>query len=151
MFHVSHLKHGLLRLPNGKSVKNINDYKLEMVKLKLNPTRRVEIPKERAVDSSQPSLKSILHLHHDEPPTICQDVDIPINGYQSTSIFQNKCSDRKQNLLNLYHTHHSVITSSDTSYDTVFSPVESIQGSCTSYSVSKCCFKFGNLQFVLLF
>ncbi len=33
MFHISHLKQGLLRLPNGKSVKNINDYKLEMVKL----------------------------------------------------------------------------------------------------------------------
>ncbi len=31
MFHVSHMKKGLLRLPNGKTVKNINDYKIEMV------------------------------------------------------------------------------------------------------------------------
>ncbi len=30
-FHVSCLKWGLLRLPNGKSVRNINDYKLEMI------------------------------------------------------------------------------------------------------------------------
>ncbi len=32
-FHVSRLKQGLLRLPNGKSVRNINDYKLEMIRL----------------------------------------------------------------------------------------------------------------------
>ncbi len=31
MLHVSHLKRRLLRLPNGKSVRNINDYKLEMI------------------------------------------------------------------------------------------------------------------------
>ncbi len=30
-FHVSHLKRGLLRLPNCKSVRNINDYKLKMI------------------------------------------------------------------------------------------------------------------------
>ncbi len=29
MFHVSCLKRGLLRLPNGNSVRNINDYKLD--------------------------------------------------------------------------------------------------------------------------
>ncbi len=51
MFHVSHLKQGILRLPNGKSVKNINDYKMEMVKLKFSPTRRVEKLEEGAVDS----------------------------------------------------------------------------------------------------
>ncbi len=42
MFHVSHLQQGLLRLPNGNSVKKINDYKLEMVKLRNNSTRRIE-------------------------------------------------------------------------------------------------------------
>ncbi len=56
MFHVSCLKQGLLRLSNGKSVKNINDYKTEMVKLKFNPTRRVEKPEEGAVDSSETSV-----------------------------------------------------------------------------------------------
>ncbi len=30
-FHLSRLKQGLLRLPNGKYVRNINDYKLEMI------------------------------------------------------------------------------------------------------------------------
>ncbi len=30
-FHVLSLKRGLLRLPNNKSVRNINDYKLEMI------------------------------------------------------------------------------------------------------------------------
>ncbi len=34
MFHVSRLKRGLLRLPNGKSIRNINDYKLEMIRLR---------------------------------------------------------------------------------------------------------------------
>ncbi len=36
---VSRLKKGLLRLPNGKTVKNINDYRLEMVKQANNSTR----------------------------------------------------------------------------------------------------------------
>ncbi len=34
MFHVSSLNKGLLRLPNGKSVRNINDYKLEIIRLR---------------------------------------------------------------------------------------------------------------------
>ncbi len=74
MFQVSHLKHGLLHMPNGKSVKNISDYKLEMVKLKNNPTWRIENPE-------------VLHTHHDETQTTCQNADIPINWYQSASIF----------------------------------------------------------------
>ncbi len=32
-FHLSRLKRGLLRLPNGKYVKNINNYKLEIIRL----------------------------------------------------------------------------------------------------------------------
>ncbi len=62
MFHVCRLKQGLLRLPNGKSVKNINVYKTEMVKLKFNPTRRVVKPDEGAADSSQTSVKSVLQV-----------------------------------------------------------------------------------------
>ncbi len=38
MFHVSRLKSGLLRLRNGKSVKNINDYRLQMIQLKSDTT-----------------------------------------------------------------------------------------------------------------
>ncbi len=52
MFHISRLKQGLLRMRNGKSVKNINDYKLEMVKLQNNSTRRIANAEERAIDSS---------------------------------------------------------------------------------------------------
>ncbi len=34
MFHLSRLTSGLLRLPKGKSVNNINDYRLQMIQLK---------------------------------------------------------------------------------------------------------------------
>ncbi len=34
----------------------------------------------------------------------------------------------------------------DIMVDTVFSPVESIQEDCNSYTVTKCCYKFGNLK-----
>ncbi len=100
-----------------------------MVKLKFNPIRIAEKPKKGAVDTSQISVKSVLHIHHDESQTICHNADIPTNWYYSTSIFQNQCSDRKNDLLNLYHAHHRVITSTDTLHDTVFSPDESLQGS----------------------
>ncbi len=53
MFHVSCLKKGLLRLPNGKTVKNINDYRLEKVKQANNYTRKIENIEHRATDSSQ--------------------------------------------------------------------------------------------------
>ncbi len=151
MFHDSHLKQVLLWLPNGKSVKNINDFKTEMVKLKFNPTRRVEKPDEGAADSSEMSVKSVLHIHHDESHTICHNTDIPTNWYDSTSIYQNWCFDRKKDLMNLYHAHHSVITSTDTLRDTVFSPDESLHGFCNFYTVSKCRFKFGNLQIFFYF
>ncbi len=32
LFHVSHLKKGLQRLPNGRTVKTISDYKVEMIR-----------------------------------------------------------------------------------------------------------------------
>ncbi len=53
MFHVSCLKKGLLRLPNSKTVKNINDYRLEKVKQANNYTRKIENIEHRATDSSQ--------------------------------------------------------------------------------------------------
>ncbi len=122
-----------------------------MGKLKFKPTRRVEKPKEEAVDSSQTSVKSVPHIHHDESQTIYHNADIPTNWYDSTSIYQNQHSDMKEDLLNFYHAHHSVITSTDTLRDTVFSPDESLQGLCSSYTVSKCRFKFGNLQIFCYF
>ncbi len=68
MFHVSHLKRGLLRMPNGKSVKNINDYKLEIIHF-----QNIDIPQPApdAHDSSQTSAKTVLHVHIDEFALTC--------------------------------------------------------------------------------
>ncbi len=66
MCHVSRLKKVILRLPNGKTVQNINDYRLEIVKQANNSTRRIENVEQRAIHSSQTSLKSVLFIHHDE-------------------------------------------------------------------------------------
>ncbi len=63
MFHVSRLKRGLLRLPKGKSVKNINDYKLEMIRLR-NDIKPQPAPD--VTDNSQTSVKSVLHHHVNE-------------------------------------------------------------------------------------
>ncbi len=93
MFHVSHLKKGLLRLPNGRTVKNTNDYKIEMVKQANNSTRRIENDAQRAIDSSQTCVKSVLHNIHDESQTTCQASDNQVDWYQSTIILQNTCVD----------------------------------------------------------
>ncbi len=109
MFLVFLLKKGLLRLPNGKTVKNINDYKLEMVKQANNSARGIENDDQRAIDCSQTSVKSVLHNLHDESQTICQASNNQVNC-QSTSIMQNICVDRNQDILNLYHTHSCMTT-----------------------------------------
>ncbi len=46
--------------------------------------------------------------------------------------------DIRNNLLHLYHAHVSILTSTDALNDTVFSPDESLQRSCNSFTVSKC-------------
>ncbi len=71
-FHVSCLKQGLLRLPNGKSVRNINDYKLEMIWLH---HKDVVQPETHAPDSSQTSVKTVLHVHSNDPSHISHDTD----------------------------------------------------------------------------
>ncbi len=143
MFHVSHLKRGLLRLPIGKSVRNINDYKLEMIHLR---NKDIPQPTPDVDDSSQTSVKTVLHVHIDEYNPTCQDTDTSNIWCQSPSIFQNTILDRRNDLLHLYHVHNRVITSTDALNDTVFSPDESLQGSCNSFIVSKCWFKYVNLQ-----
>ncbi len=49
------------------------------------------------------------YIHHDESQTICHNADILTNLYDSTSIFQNQCSDRKEDLLNRdnFHWHYT--------------------------------------------
>ncbi len=85
MFHVSHLKRSLLRLPNGKSVRNINDYKLEMIRLRNKDVLQQET---NAPDSSQTSVKIVLHVHSDDLTHISYDTDTFNIWCQSPSIFQ---------------------------------------------------------------
>ncbi len=67
MFHVSHLKQGLLRLPNGKSVRNINDYKLEMIRLCNKDVVQTE--------TCAPSVKTVLHIHSNDSLNVIHDTD----------------------------------------------------------------------------
>ncbi len=62
-FNVSRLKQGLLRLPNGKSVRNINDYKLEIIRLRHT---FVVQPETCVPDSSQTSVKTVLYTHKND-------------------------------------------------------------------------------------
>ncbi len=142
-FHVSHLKQGLLRLPNGKYVRNINDYKLEMMRLHHKGVVQTET---HAPDSSQTSVKTVFNVHINDPSHIIHDTDTSHIWCQSPTIFQTTTLDSKTDLLLLYHAHASMPTSTDVLTDTVFSPVEQLQGSSNSFTVSQCQFKFGNLQ-----
>ncbi len=128
-FHVSHLKRGLLRLPNGKSVRNINDYKLEMIRLR---QQRVFQPVKPVTDSSQTSVKTVLYTHKNDLSHISHDTDPSHIWCQSPTIFQTPTSTSKTDLLHLYHAHASMPTSTDAFTDIVFSPVEQLQGSCHS-------------------
>ncbi len=97
------------------------------------------------------AIKSVLHNLHDESQTICQASDNQVNWYQSTSILQNICVDRNQDIFNFYYAHSRMTNSIDILKDTVFSPVESLQESFNSYTVTKCQFKLGNLQIFCYF
>ncbi len=131
MFHVSHLKKCLLRLPNGKTVKNINNYKLELIKHAHDTNRKIETNNQRATNSSQTSVKSVLYNLHNKSQTIYQTSDYNQNWYQSTSVLQNTCVDKNNNILYLYHAHPYMTNSNDILADTVFSPVESFRSSVT--------------------
>ncbi len=71
-FHVSRLKRGLLRLPNGKSVSNINDYKLEMIWLQ---QQHVIQPVTPVTDSLQTSVKTVVYTHKNDLSYISHDTD----------------------------------------------------------------------------
>lgn len=75
-----------------------------------------------------------------------QDDDTFDISHHSSSIFQNTSYDRTNDLLNFYHANHSVISYSNPVRDIVFLPEESLQGSCNSFTVFKCRFKFDNLH-----
>ncbi len=83
-FHVSRLKRGLLRFPNCKSVRKINDYKLEMIRLR---NKDIVQPETHAPDSSQTSVKTVLHVHSNDPLHITYNKDTSDIWCQSPSIF----------------------------------------------------------------
>ncbi len=142
-FHVSHLKQGLLRLPNGKSVSNINNYKLEMIRLQ---QQHVVQPVTLVTASWQTLVKTVLYTHKNDILHISHDTDPSHIWCQSPTVFKTATSASKTDLLHLYHAHASMPTSTDAFTDTVFTPVEQLLGSCYSFTVSKYWLKFGNLQ-----
>ncbi len=71
-FHMSRLKQGLLRLPNGKSVNNINDHKFEMIRLR---QQHVIQPVTLVTDNSQTSVKTMLYTHKNYLSPISLDTD----------------------------------------------------------------------------
>ncbi len=87
MFHVSCLKRGLLRLPNSKTVKNINDYKLEMTKLR-NISTPAQTPD--VSETSQTSVKSVFHLQDAHKSDTCDTSDTHSVTCQPASIFKTK-------------------------------------------------------------
>ncbi len=122
---VYHQWRGHLRLPNGKSVTNINHYKLEIIQLH---NKDVVQPETRPPDSLQTSVKTVFHVHSNDPYHIIHDMDTFDILYQSPSLFQMPTLYRKTDLLHLYHAHASMLTSTDSLTDTVFSPDEQLQG-----------------------
>ncbi len=138
------LAYGLYTCENvdiyGWPLNNINDYKLEMIRL------RQQYVIQPVTDSSQTSVKTVLYTHKNDLSPISHDTDTSHIWCQSPTIFPTPISASKTDLLHLYHAHTSMPTFTDVITDTVFSPVEQLQGSCHSFTVSKCRFKFGNLQ-----
>ncbi len=135
MFHVSCLKRGLLRLCEGKSVKNINDYKLELIKLR-NTTTPTQSPD--VSDTSQTSVKSVFHLQETHKSDTCDMSDTHSITCQLTSIFQSNSTYNQNDLLFCYLAPNHMVPHTDTIHDTVFAPVEPLQESCISFTVSKC-------------
>ncbi len=134
-FHVSRLKLGILRLPNSKSVRNVNDYKFEMIHLH---NKHVVQPQTHAPDSSQTSIKIVLEVHSNDPLPINHDMYTSNVCCQSPTIFQMTTLNRKTDSLHLYHAHANMLTSTEAHTDTIFSPDEQLQGSCNSLTESKC-------------
>ncbi len=124
MFHVSRLKKGLLRLTNGKTVKTIREYKLEMIKSVNNSKRKVETKDLVPNKSSQTCVKTVFHNtneHEHIAHRKLQHIDV---GNRDRSIY-------------FYHAHHTMTHLEQTLKDTIFSLDESTQEQCDSYIVSK--------------
>ncbi len=95
-------------------------------------------PETHVPDSSQTSLKIVFHVHTNDLTHIGHDTATSHIWCQSPSVFQTTTLESKTDLLHLYHAHASMPTSTDALTDTVFSPVEQLQVSSNSFTVSKC-------------
>ncbi len=143
--HMSHLKQGLLRLPNGKSVRKINNWKFKMIRLRHKDVVQPDI---HVLDSSHTLVNTVLYTNKNNISNISHDTDTSHIWCQSPSIFHTPTSASKTDLLHLYNAHASIPTSTNTLTYTVFSPVMQLQRSCHSVIVSKFQFIFVNLQIV---
>ncbi len=61
MFYVSRLKKSLLRFPSAKTVNNISDFILALIKCTNNTNRNIDTNDAGTNDSSQTSVKSVFH------------------------------------------------------------------------------------------
>ncbi len=132
MFHISRLKKGLLRLPNGRTVKNINDYKLEMIKSAKDTNRKADTNDQGVNNSTQTCVKTVLHNlsgHEHIAQRASKNIE---SWYEHTSVLQHTCVFNKDKLSYLYHAHPCMMHSTDILVDTVFSPAESLQETCNS-------------------
>ncbi len=95
-------------------------------------------PETHVPDCLQTSVKTVYNTQKKDLSHISHDTNTSNIWCQSPTIFQTPSSASKTDLLHLYHAHASMPTSTDTLTDTVFSPVEQLQGSSQSFTVSKC-------------
>ncbi len=105
MFHVSHLKKGLLRLPNGRTAKTISDYKLEMIR-STNDTKGKDDTKDLGTsNSSQTCVKTVFHSNMDHEQITHRKLQNSECWYEHPSTLQHVCVGNKDKLPYLYHAH----------------------------------------------
>ncbi len=143
MFHISCLKSGLLRLPNRKSVNNINDYILQMIQLKSDMTDKID--QDTAV-TSQPCVKSVGYHSANYNNHTSSISDTQTMWCLSPNTLLSCFSNKNDNLLSHYHVCQDTLSSPDTMSENIFSPNESLEESCDSFTFTKGRYKFGKLQ-----
>ncbi len=143
MFHVSHLKSGLLRLLNGKLVKNINDYRLQKIQLKSDTTDKKD--QDTAV-TSQICVKTVGYHSAKYNNHTSSVSDTQTMWCLSTNTLLSCFLNKNDNLLSHYHVCQDTPSSPDTMSENIFLPNESVAESCYSFTLTKGRYKFGNLQ-----
>ncbi len=114
-----------------------------MIKLR-NITNQAQNPD--VADTSQTSVKSVFHLQDAHKSDSCDTSDTCSVTCQPPSIFQNHTINKQNDLLLSCRTPDHMVPHTDTLHDNVLASREQLQGTCNSFTLSKCSFKFGNLQ-----